>query len=335
MNFAGFFPKVSPAVHLIAAALGEGGVHIFFVISGFIITTLLLREAKTKGGVSLTFFYRRRFFRIVPPYAVYLIVLFLLCQLGYIYVKPINFLWSSFFLGNLGLFGKIGPSNWFVSHTWSLSVEEQYYLILPPIMVLVFRLRRKPINILLIGLFVLCMVANKLAKEASAHIHPSLISLTALYSFRYIIVGVMLALHKDFVIKTLVKKSLLIPVSLIGILLALPFAGHVPATVSLLFASIEAMSYGVLVLWFVENPEKCGMLRWGWVQWVGSCSYSIYLWQQLFTAAPDAYKGWTIAQSPFAIVAILTCSALSYYFIELPSIRLSRSFTQKFGQGLH
>jgi peptidoglycan/LPS O-acetylase OafA/YrhL len=88
------------------------------------------------------------------------------------------------------------------------------------------------------------------------------------------------------------------------------------------------MAYGLLVLWAVANPAKCAMLCWGWVQWIGASSYSIFPWQQLFTGKANLYKGWTISALPLLLVPILACAALSYYLIERPTIRISRSIQQ-------
>ena len=76
------------------------GVHLFFVISGFIITALLLNEKKQTGQVSLKAFYARRFFPIIPPYAVYLLTIFLVGLTSYYTTTPINVLWSLLFLTN-------------------------------------------------------------------------------------------------------------------------------------------------------------------------------------------------------------------------------------------
>jgi peptidoglycan/LPS O-acetylase OafA/YrhL len=324
VNFSGAIPMNNLKVMSLIEFLGSGGVHIFFVISGMIITSLLIRENATKGRVSLRSFYQRRFLRIIPPFAVYLFVLILLCQIGYLTIQPINFLLSGLFLGNLGLFeGTINSGTYFVGHTWSLAVEEQYYLILPPIMVIILRFRLRPINILLVILFGISLIANKLAKEASLHINPALITLATFFHFRYILVGVLMAIHRHTVHKLLKETSGLLALAMVGLIIGISYI-HVSATISVLLTGLESILYGLLVAWFIENPEKCAFLRWGWIQWIGTCSYSIYMWQQLFTGKPTCYNGWTIAQSPFAIVAIVGCAALSYYLVELPSIRFSR-----------
>lgn len=130
---------------------GFMGVRLFFVISGFLITTLLLREHSRTGRVALRRFYARRALRIFPVYyavlAVYL-VLVLLLRSGTSAGRE--------FLDNLPAFATY-TSNWFVGRdvgasttfyfAWSLATEEQYYLAWPPLLVsalwVMGRLRRR------------------------------------------------------------------------------------------------------------------------------------------------------------------------------------------------
>ena len=109
---------------------GPFGVKVFFVISGFLITTLLLNEERSNGSISIAGFYVRRAFRIWPVAYVYLLVVTLLAWKHVISVTPHHLLYAATFLIN-----HIQEPNWFTGHFWSLAVEEQFYLVWP----LVFR----------------------------------------------------------------------------------------------------------------------------------------------------------------------------------------------------
>jgi peptidoglycan/LPS O-acetylase OafA/YrhL len=109
------------------------GVDLFFVISGFLIVTLLLREQQAHGGINLRNFYIRRALRIFPPYYAILAILAIVYGFG----KPDDSSSGTFFaLLPIYLFY---VSNWSLSQattlgiTWSLATEEQFYLIWPPI----------------------------------------------------------------------------------------------------------------------------------------------------------------------------------------------------------
>lgn len=314
-------------INSILAFIGGNGVHIFFVISGFIITTLLLKEKDKAGVINLKAFYIRRILRIIPPFAFYLIILFVLNQLHYLTLFPINFLYCSLFLSDFILQGSVTESTtWFFAHSWSLAVEEQYYLLFPPLMFWLYKSGVKKINILLVFLFLLSLVSLKLAKELSLHVLPDLIKLTTIFQFRYIIIGVILALNRNL-IKGLIKNGkILYPICLKALVVVIKFT-KVPSLLSPILDAAETISLGLFVLWFVENPSKSGLLKAKWVQWIGSCSYSIYLWQQLFTGKEYIYNGWTISDSPISIVPIMGCAAVSYYLIERPTIKLSKKIS--------
>jgi peptidoglycan/LPS O-acetylase OafA/YrhL len=105
--------------------LGRVGVRIFFVISGFLITGLLLREFQTTGRIHLRRFFFRRFMRIAPPALVFLAVMAGVAAVGWSTATPRDFLHALTYTSNYV------QMPWDLAHTWSLSVEEQFYLFWP------------------------------------------------------------------------------------------------------------------------------------------------------------------------------------------------------------
>jgi peptidoglycan/LPS O-acetylase OafA/YrhL len=326
IDFAGSLPGGPNWIGNLVACLGSIGVNVFFIISGFIITTLLFREKDVSGHVSLTAFYIRRFFRIVPPFAVYLTTLLVLGAGGAIGIPRENLLWSALFLGDTGF---PDSHDWFVGHTWSLSVEEQFYLFFPPLLCFVFGFRSRITLYVLCGLYGLSLVSLKLAHEIALHGAPQWIGVGGLYHFRYIIVGVLLALHGPSVLTFVSGRSRIFPLSLFVLIIAVQFYSMPSKIGSLLIAAVEPGVCGLFVVWFTQNPSRCTFLRLPAVQWIGACSYSIYLWQQLFTGAGSHYHGWNLAQSPLAALAIVACAAISFYLIERPSMWLGRMLSRK------
>src|SRR5262249_13186535 len=107
------------------------GVRTFFVISGYLITTLMLQERERTGRISLRHFYLRRTFRIFPPFYAFLAVLIGLPAAHLIHVSGRSLLMSATYTINFR-----ADREWWIGHLWSLSVEEQFYLTWPTIMVL-------------------------------------------------------------------------------------------------------------------------------------------------------------------------------------------------------
>ena len=148
--------------HFLEKFFGYGfyGVHVFFVISGFLITTLLLKEKIARKTISLKKFYIRRAFRILPVVYLYIATILVL---KYHYGLDIQFLQVFavlFFVKNLD--ATIVPFSWFCQHFWSLSVEEQFYILFPVFV-------KKNLNLFVLILLVI-IVANPLLAYYSDHL---------------------------------------------------------------------------------------------------------------------------------------------------------------------
>jgi peptidoglycan/LPS O-acetylase OafA/YrhL len=137
---------------------GQFGVNIFFVISGFLITSLLLEEERTTGTISLQNFYIRRALRIFPAYYFLLLVYWLLQRAGFLHIPTENWLTTLTYTRYLNL------GEYYTDHAWSLSIEENFYLVWPFLFLLPEKWRKNTAKFLflvvpLIRLYVL-------------HIHP-------------------------------------------------------------------------------------------------------------------------------------------------------------------
>ncbi|MEX8192976.1 acyltransferase family protein [Comamonas guangdongensis] len=115
------------------------GVDLFFVLSGFLITSLLLMEFQTQGRLDYWRFYRRRFFRLMPALALFLGVYCLLAPFIWPELSDIysDALVSILYLADYGIAFFDSPDT--LLHMWSLSVEEHFYLLWPPLLVLLLR----------------------------------------------------------------------------------------------------------------------------------------------------------------------------------------------------
>jgi peptidoglycan/LPS O-acetylase OafA/YrhL len=108
------------------SVFGDLGVRTFFVISGFLITTLLLGEYEKRGRISLVDFYIRRVYRIFPAFYVYLAVLLIIAAVGWISLPPADVAFAATYTMNFH-----AERTWWLGHLWSLAVEEQFYLVWP------------------------------------------------------------------------------------------------------------------------------------------------------------------------------------------------------------
>jgi len=110
------------------ASLGGLGVYVFFALSGYLITGLLVREHQRAGRVSLRNFYVRRCLRIMPAfYLMIMVTLALAMLLPTVVVTERQALEASLFVAN----NTSAPMGWWLAHTWSLGVEEKFYLLWP------------------------------------------------------------------------------------------------------------------------------------------------------------------------------------------------------------
>jgi peptidoglycan/LPS O-acetylase OafA/YrhL len=124
-------------INSLILSLGQQGVSLFFTISGYLITTLLLDE-RQRGGISLRGFYIRRAFRILPPAYIYLAAVATIGVSGLIHLAPGEILSAALVYNNYW------PSrSWFTQHFWSLSMEEHFYLLWPSLLTLSGLVRAK------------------------------------------------------------------------------------------------------------------------------------------------------------------------------------------------
>ncbi len=132
---------------------GGAGVQIFFVISGFLITFLMIKEEKTKGYVNLKFFYLRRIFRIWPLYYLVLITgIFILPNIFNTFQFSGSIIKNLLFLNNFDMHNQALQTG----IAWSVAIEEQFYLFWP-VLFIVFR-NKKLLSFICIVLFVISTV---------------------------------------------------------------------------------------------------------------------------------------------------------------------------------
>ena len=297
----------------ILVSYGELGVRIFFCISGFLITSLLMTERRTSGRIDFGAFYLRRAFRILPAYWAFL---FLVAASG-------RFRCTTIDLGRaLSFVTDYLPVSWCYGHTWSLSVEEQFYLFWP-------------LTLFLAGERIALIVAVLLAVSAPAFrlMAPTEAISGLHYQIDGLMVGVLLALlrarHGTGWLRRY-GENLAAAASALFVLVVSPvLTGLImhrgwPSKVAPVGSIWEALAIGSIVLWAVRHAHTWvgRALNWRPVVHVGLMSYSLYLWQQpfLFQGLEGAGVGRILTHALGAFVL----AELSYLLVERPFMALRR-----------
>jgi peptidoglycan/LPS O-acetylase OafA/YrhL len=308
--------------------IGNLGVIIFFVISGFLITTLLVKEKIKSKEISLKRFYIRRALRILPVAFLFLTTLTFLNLFLKLKIPASSFLSSLFFIQNVP---KISTYNWYTYHFWSLSVEEQFYLTFP--FLLAFSINKY----LKFSVFLILMVAivellgfNKVGVfYTNKIIHNSAFVLINLFgSSIQILIGSVFSL-------LLFKKVLIVKdnffsryggmiIFLVCILVSTKeFPFFIPYFQLFVFPILIAL---VIILNLNENSVFTKILSNKLLVYIGLVSYSLYIWQQLFSNS----QTWLIKINsfPLHVLAMLVVANCSYYLYERPFLKLKKRFTR-------
>lgn len=308
------------------------GVDVFFVLSGFLITSLLVEEWETTGGIALGRFYARRALRLFPAIFILLLLtapfvprLWTLSAFAYVANWPLA-------LGYLG----IGP----ISHLWSLGVEEQFYLLWPIALVGLLSLRAPRRAIL--AVVALLAAGSAALKIAMWHAPTSWVRLyhgsdthadTLLVGcgLGLLLVWRMLPATRGFRVGVRVASAL----ALAGFAaLCLTTAVHSESLYRQGGLSLAALAVGVMLLQVITAPARAitALLEWRPLVGMGRISYGLYLWHHTIAWIPNPWIFGTIPPLPLFVLrfALSFAAALASYFaIERPMLRLKRRFAAR------
>jgi peptidoglycan/LPS O-acetylase OafA/YrhL len=288
--------KSGHASPLFRANFGGTGVRIFFVISGYLITTILLKEHSHTATISLREFYLRRAFRIFPAAIVFLFVATVVYwhDLRWYHIAS-----AGLYVANYDL-----ARPWIFGHLWSLSIEEQFYLLWPSVLKKWYAHRVK----ILLGALVLA----PLWQAASLLLKIPVVAWSFPALADYLAIGCLLAIFAP----RLPKIHPLGAVTMCAALICIPFFPAYTAGRTLLALFVLHPAYYVsiagVILHVVQTPYR--WLNWAPLTWLGRISYSLYLWQQPFCADPQLHSGY------FVLFAV-GCACASYYLVEQPMLR--------------
>ena len=301
---------------------GHLGVTSFFVISGFLITILLLREHTSDGVISLKSFYKRRALRLVPAYVTYLVVAGALAFFSVAGCRLEEKYWWAASTYTMCFMPKLN-SAWNVGHLWSLSVEEHFYLIWPLLMTW-FKPR------IAFASAIAYVVTTPFLRFTLWRLHsesldidfcsPTQMSSIAVgcvlgYCVFYYGAQIQFRLSR-------VRSMVLVAVAFGGLATSVGLA-HVSGKFGIVLQDpISASCFALIILGilFRDGDSFFSMLESRPFKVIGVLSYSIYLWQQLFTGSGHFWAG----RWPQNLLFILLAAVLSYRLVELPFLRIKR-----------
>ncbi len=306
-----------------ASRLGATGVGLFFALSGFLITTLLLREYDRSHAINLARFFTRRAFRILPPVLVFIATLLTVRSFSHIGITNEQLVASVLLFRNY--IATDWYAGWYTAHFWSLNIEEHFYLFWP--VLLPFTRRRVK---LLIALALLDAVWRSISFRMQ--LDPNIWSPGRTdVRIDSLLWGCILAIAlADTHWRQWFSKHLS------GWLLSLLVGFDVLSNLALgshYYSFYEPIILALTVVWPVIHDQSSlrKMLDWKPLVRLGDISYSLYIWQQLWLLsryAPPIFP--RLQRFPVNLVMSFACAIASYLVVEQPLIRLGHRLTRKF-----
>ena len=318
--------RLGPAVDHALSRNGWIGVNLFFTLSGFIITRLLLREELQYGRIDWSAFWVRRILRIWPLY--YLI--FLIGFLGLPFSDRIHGIglsspqmpWFGLFLGNWSMihFGPIGSD--ILSILWSVCVEEQFYIFIP--MVIAILGTRGRWIFAISGILIAILQRISLARSG---VEQYQITYNSVAQMDSILAGVLLALalNHEPIRNTIVHLTrkylvwLILPVTLFLIT-----RNHLGHEIVLRQVVDPVAIWLVAVVWIMVaaagSSRFSRILSWPAFVGAGKISYGLYMWHEILLSL--------FGSGFITLAAVILTAWLSYEFLEKPVLRYKRRWSR-------
>ena len=306
------------------------GVNIFFVMSGFLITSRLLQDKESNGRINMRRFYAHRALRIFPAVIVFLVAhYFYAVQNNY----PLSGTASNEFVMTKATFLQYAnyaiyknPMTQFVDNVslWSLSIEGQFYIAIPIVMYFLFRKNQNQSILISIILLTICLLAvqrgivyNDLGWFA-AYIRTD----TRIESLIIGMLGAVLIMKTNVVQPILLRYA-----SFPAVIIVIAIVAYGRADGSFMWfggMTLFDVSCLIIVLALVQNSFfASSILRWKPIAWVGVISYGLYIWQIPVFRIIERH-GETLSNTERLVLAMgatFLLSAASWYLIEQPVVR--------------
>jgi peptidoglycan/LPS O-acetylase OafA/YrhL len=316
--------------HLFGVLSGALGVMIFFVLSGFLITSVLLKDIRRTGTISFKDFYRRRAFRIFPNFYAAWLLEFLVFHVNHQAIVKWQAATAFFYVSNYGraLLSLEEQGRYFMTISWSLAVEEQFYLLWPAALLLAMRYRKHASKIIT-GMIAVIWIWRFVRMECFgvgwAYAYNA-------FEMRAdaLLAGALLAMllyagdAPEWLSFATAKKGLAV----------LPLLFFAAVTYAELKQLPMGLAVQILNLSLQPLVAACALVQWmywghrGWrflehpaIKWVARLSYSYYLYHLSIRSLVQGHIHVLHAQRIVGTVAVVLLPVIPYYLIERPFMK--------------
>jgi peptidoglycan/LPS O-acetylase OafA/YrhL len=308
---------------VMAGPLGALGVLLFFVLSGFLITGVLLAERCETGGISLRNFYLRRVLRLFPALFVFLVMMWILVKSRAIpYISNWEFFACLFYARNF--YGQ----SMALGHIWSLSLEEQFYLCWP--FLLCILPMKRLLRVAVAATLTIAVFRAVAIHFDLFHLPESVYYMRPYFRLDSLLIGACLALAvaSRLDLRERARSAMArVPAGFLwlGLLGWSIFATHFHPSV---YQSIQLCLAVLLLAQLVAGQGRWyqQFFRHPVLRYLGKISYALYLWQQPFLLARTTPWGplAELWRTPLWLLPPLLLAILSYHCLESPALRLKK-----------
>jgi peptidoglycan/LPS O-acetylase OafA/YrhL len=295
-------------------SVGQHGVTIFFVLSGFLITSRFLQEKNATGSINLGSFYIRRFFRLMPCAWLYLLVMLVATA----HTNPASYTAQEIWGSLLFFRNYLDPNaiHAITGHFWSLSIEEQFYLVWPALLVLGGVKRARWIAVAGASAIALLRLAHWTALSHA----PLAGTFGTQYRADSLLVGCAAALFLPN-LRPYLRTWMTLPLLAALAMCMFSYGRLIPMRESIVIALLLAVTSEL------STQPLSRFLEWKPLAFLGTFSYSLYVWQQVFILGVHKVSSFCISIAILPVVAFC-----SYELIEKPLIQVGRKLGRRWAQ---